>query len=126
MVLRTWHIESAVVAAFLCLIVVLSTILTGTDWREEAIGCLALFFAHGRNSIMFRLTEAQAKVAGHDPHKVVCWRWAGAYFLAAELCWSAYFIRHGAWAALSGVVLFVSYAQWRTWYVRRAKAKTST
>ncbi len=126
MVLRTWHIESAVVAAFLCLIVVLSTVLTGTDWREEAIGCLALFFAHGRNSIMFRLTEAQAKVADQDPHKVACWRWAGAYFLAAELCWAIYFVRHHAWAALSGVVLFVGYAKWRSVYVRRTRAKTPT
>jgi hypothetical protein len=122
MTLRTWHYESAVVAVFLGLIVVLSTLLTGSDWREEAIGCLALFFAHGRNSIMFRMTEAQAKVADHDPHKVSCWRWAGFYFLAAEACWSVYFIRHGAWAALSGVVVFVGYAQWRTWYTRRARA----
>ena len=119
MVLRTWHIESAVVALFLYSIVVLSTILTGSDWREESVGCLALFFSHGRNSIMFRMTEAQAKVADHDPHKVVCWRWAGFYFLAAESAWAIYFVRHHAWAALSGVVLFVGYAQWRTVYVRR-------
>ena len=62
MVLRTWHIESAVVALFLCSIVV--------------------------------------------------------------LCWAVYFCRHGAWAALSGVVLFVGYAQWRNWYGRRTRARS--
>ena len=71
MVLRTWRIESAVVAAFLCLIVVLSTVLTGTDWREEAIGCLALFFAHafvtsqyGKNCIAIGQDETAAQMMG--------------------------------------------------------------
>jgi hypothetical protein len=112
--LRTWHWETLAVMA-LCAAVVL---LSGND-PIEWVGFAALTLAHGRNSIMFRLAEAQQRVSPLDPHHVSCWKWNSVYFFGAECCWAVYFGWHYAWSGLVGVGIFLGYGQWRRWYASR-------
>jgi hypothetical protein len=112
--LRTWHYETLVVCALVAAVVILS----GND-PVEWVGFAALTLAHGRNSVMFRLTEAQQHSNPVDPHHVECWRWNTIYFLLAECFWAGYFVLHRSWAALAGVAIFVGHGQWRRWYGRR-------
>jgi hypothetical protein len=111
--LRTWHYETIVVSLFLALVVIFSG-----NKPEEWVGFAALVLAHGRNSIMFRMSEQQARLnptsAEDAKHHVECHHWSRRYFLMAEACWAAYFIWHKAWAALAGVVVFVGYGLWRS------------
>ena len=116
--LRMWHYETLVVCALVAAVVILS----GND-PVEWVGFAALTLAHGRNSVMFRLTEAQQKSSPVDPHHVECWRWNTIYFLLAECFWAGYFVLHRSWAALAGVAIFVGYGQWRRWYGRRVSKK---
>lgn len=113
--LRLWHYETTVVFAFIAAIVLLSG-----NKPIEWVGFTALALNHGRNSVMFRFVEMQQKLAPADPHHVECWRWNQYYFLLGEVFWAAYFILHHSWAALSGVVVFVGYAQWRKFRSRKA------
>jgi hypothetical protein len=112
--LRMWHYETLAVCALVAAVVILS----GND-SVEWVGFAALTLAHGRNSVMFRLTEAQQHSNPVDPHHVECWRWNTIYFLLAECFWAGYFVLHRSWAALAGVAIFVGYGQWRRWYGRR-------
>lgn len=109
--LRMWHYETLAVVHLVAAVVILS----GND-PVEWVGFAALTLAHGRNSVMFRLTEAQQRSSPVDPHHVECWRWNTIYFLLAECFWAGYFILHRSWAALAGVAIFVGYGQWRRWY----------
>jgi hypothetical protein len=113
--LRMWHYETLAV----CTLVAAVVILSGSD-PVEWVGFAALTLAHGRNSVMFRLTEAQQRSSPVDPHHVECWRWNTIYFLLAECFWAGYFVLHRSWAALAGVAIFVGYGQWRRWYGRRS------
>jgi hypothetical protein len=112
--LRMWHYETLAVCALVAAVVILS----GND-PVEWVGFAALTLAHGRNSVMFRLTEVQQRSSPVDPHHVECWRWNTIYFLLAECFWAGYFVLHRSWAALAGVAIFVGYGQWRRWYGRR-------
>ena len=116
--LRVWHYETLAVMVLVAAVVVLS----GDD-PTEWVGFAALTLAHGRNSVMFRFSEAQRRASQLDPHHVQCWAWAGRYFLLAECFWAAYFILHRSWAALAGVGIFLGYGQWRKWYGRRKKVR---
>ena len=113
--LRMWHYETLAVCALVAAVVILS----GNE-PVEWVGFAALTLAHGRNSVMFRLTEAQQRSSPVDPHHVECWRWNTVYFLLAECFWAGYFVLHRSWAALAGVTIFVGYGQWRRWYGRRS------
>lgn len=108
---RMWHLET--IAVMICVAMVI--LLFGNS-PVEWVGFAALSLAHGRNSIMFRLSEGQEKSTPLDPHHVECGRWIPVYFFGSELCWAAYFLLHRSWAALAGVAIFVSYGQWRRWY----------
>jgi hypothetical protein len=104
--LRTWHYETLVVMAAVAVVVIVSG---GSP--VEWCGWAALVLAHGRNSILARLAEAQER----EDHRVECARWARRYLLLAEACWAVYFVAHRSWAALCGVAVFAGYAQWRAW-----------
>lgn len=110
---RMWHLET--IAVMIC--VSLVVLVFGND-PVEWVGFAALTLAHGRNSIMFRLSEEQEKSTPLDPHHVECGRWTPVYFFGSELCWATYFLLHRSWAALAGVAIFVSYGQWRRWYAK--------
>lgn len=109
--LRTWHYETLAVMALVAAVVIISGG-SSIEW----CGWAALVLAHGRNSILARLTEAQHK----DDHRVACARWAMRYLLLAEMCWAVYFIAHQSWAALCGVAVFTGFAQWRQWRTKSA------
>lgn len=113
---RMWHLET--IAVMICVSMVV--LVFGND-PVEWVGFAALTLAHGRNSIMFRLSEEQEKSTPLDPHHVECGRWIPVYFFGSELCWAAYFLLHHSWAALAGVAIFVSYGQWRRWYAKWRK-----
>jgi hypothetical protein len=115
---RMWHLET--IAVMICVSMVV--LVFGND-PVEWVGFAALTLAHGRNSIMFRLSEEQEKSTPLDPHHVECGRWIPVYFFGSELCWAAYFLLHRSWAALAGVAIFVSYGQWRRWYGRKKRAE---
>lgn len=115
--LRMWHWETLAVMAAVYIVIGVAG-----DSPGEWIGFSALVFAHGRNSVMFRLTEQQRQTAPVDPHHVECWRWNGIYFVLGEAFWGLYFIYHESWAGLAGVGIFSGYAQWRRWYTRRQSA----
>lgn len=116
--LRVWQWETmAVMAAVYIVIVVAGN--SPTEW----IGFAAIVFAHGRNSVMFRLTEQQRLSAATDPHHVECWRWNGIYFVLGEAFWSLYFIDHKSWAGLAAVGIFLGYERWRRWYAGRQAKK---
>jgi len=112
--LRMWHYETMAVALFIAAVVIVSG-----NHHDEWIGFAALMFSHGRNSVMFRLTESQSKITAQDPHHVECWVWNTYYFLLGEAYWALYFYKHESWAALCGVVVFVGYSRWRAWYGKR-------
>lgn len=113
---RMWHLET--IAVMICVALVI--LLFGNS-PVEWVGFAALSLAHGRNSIMFRLSEGQEKSTSLDPHHVECGRWIPVYFFGSELCWATYFLLHRSWAALAGVAIFVSYGQWRRWYAKWRK-----
>lgn len=117
--LRTWHYETLSVAAILVAVVLISG-----NKSSEWVGFAALMLAHGRNSVMFRLAEAQAAPTVGGQH-VDCYPWARTYFLASEAFWAYYFIDHKAWAALAGVGIFVGFERWRSWYQKQRNKRPS-
>ena len=107
----TWRAEMTVVAA------VLATVTTAThgDWRAWVAAC-AVLMSFGHAQVADRLAEREA----HRERPVVeCYRKAARYFIAKEILWFAFFVSTGAWAALAGVVLFMAYPPWRSFYRRR-------
>jgi hypothetical protein len=113
--LKTWMIESAVVFAILATV----SILTGNRWVEW-IGTFAVLFTFNHASVSNRLEEMEAerhKATGKAA--VDCYKWSTRYFILKECLWFAYFILHQSYAALVGVILFLIYPFWRTWYRKR-------
>jgi len=110
-VIRTWHVELAVVGAVLAAI----TVSTGSrlvDW----LACVAVLasFCHGQ--VSDRLAEAQATAVA----PVHCHRWSGRYWLLKESAWIGYFSLQGSWAGVAGAAIFAAYPGWRRW--RRTRA----
>lgn len=109
--IRTWHIENAVVVAAL-----ITTAIVSGGTITEWIGAAAVFcgFCHG--SIAERLREREA--ARPSP-AVECYHLLGRFFLAREILWTAYFVLLDAWSALVGCALFAAYPLWRRWWRAR-------
>ena len=118
--LRLWHWETLVVMSAVYLVIGIAG-----DSPGEWIGFAALVFAHGRNSVMFRLAEQQRESSPVDPHHVECWRWNLVYFCLGEGFWAFYFTYHESWAGLAGVGIFAGYAQWRRYYTKRQARLTA-
>lgn len=115
--LRMWHWETLVIMA-----AVASIIGSATNNPLEWLGFAALCYSHGRNSVMFRLVEAQKRNVSSSSigaHHVECYAWANVYFVLGELHWAAYFGYFQNWAGLAGVGVFTLYAQWRRWWVKQ-------
>lgn len=108
--IRTWHIETAVVYA------VLATVVVATGGGTiEWVGAAAVALSFGHASISVRLAEREA---AREVPTVHCHRWMTRYFLAKEALWCAYFLALGAWSALVGVGLFIAYPIWRRYWRR--------
>lgn len=119
--LRVWQWETLAVMAAVYIVIAVAGNSPG-EW----IGFAALVFAHGRNSVMFRLAEQQRASMPADPHHVECWRWNLVYFCLGEGFWALYFTYHESWAGLAGVGIFSAYAQWRRYYTGRQARLAAT
>jgi hypothetical protein len=87
---------------------------TGSAWLE-LVGAVAVLLTFAHAQVADRMTEREARRSRPEVH---CWRWSRRYFVAKEVLWFAYFAIHGSWSALVGVVVFLLYPLWRTWYRR--------
>jgi hypothetical protein len=110
-VIRTWQIETAVVALALALTVAF----TGGHWVEWC-GALAVLATFGHASVTERLVERESNRARPE---VDCHRWSRRYWVTKECAWLVYFIAQDCWSALVGVGVFLAYPLWRSWYRRR-------
>lgn len=109
--MKTWHVEMAVVAAVLSLVVIASS-----GGPVEWIGAGAVVLSFGHAQVADRLAEREAARVAPS---VDCHRWATRYLVGKESLWLAYFVLHHSWSALAGVGLFLVYSPWRAWWRRR-------
>lgn len=115
--MKTWHFEHAVVISVLAAV----WLATGHASRES-LGSLAVYLAFGHASVGERLREREAAraVPSVECHRASTW-----YFVGKELCWAAYFLLSGTYAALVGCAVFAAYPLWRR-YWRRVHPMQST
>lgn len=106
--LKTWHLETSVVASILLVVALVS----GGDWLE-LLGVAAVVMTFGHASISNRLVEREAI---REVVTVECHRSLNRYWVGKEILWAVLFAAHGAWSALAGVALFLIYPFWRKWY----------
>jgi hypothetical protein len=116
--LKTWHLESALVA----IILIVVNLFLANHWYEW-IGALAVWLSFGHASISFRMEEAEAirEVENGKPN-VECYKWLGRYYLAKEASWFLYFSILSAYSALVGVFVFLLYPYWRKFWTKRKMA----
>jgi len=112
MKMRTWYFEYAVVG------IILATVVIATGNKPiEWIGAVAVFFTFGHAAISFRMAE---QVAYHEEKTgqtiIHCYRWSKRYFVMKEALWFTYFAFLGAWSAIVGVVIFLLYPLWRSYW----------
>lgn len=110
--IRTWHIEAAVVALVLLVVAFVS----GGGW-VEVVGAGAVLAGFMHCQIADRLHEAHEASLGKPP--VECARWMWRYWVAKEALWIGYFVAHHSYSALAGCVLFAAYPLWRRWWRSR-------
>lgn len=103
--IRTWHIENAVVALTLGSVVAI----TGGRWIEW-VGAAAVFCGFCHASIAERMREREA---ARPVPSVECHRLSTVFFLLKEAGWLVYFIALHAWSALVGCGIFIAYPLWR-------------
>jgi hypothetical protein len=116
--MRTWHIETAVVA------IVLATVAIASGGGPlELVGAGAVVLSFGHASIGSRLAEREAARAVVT---VECHRNLVRYFVGKEVLWAGYFVAHGSWSALAGVALFLAYPVWRRWWRARHPLRPET
>jgi hypothetical protein len=108
---KTWHVEMAVVATILLLVVLVTH---GGPLELVGAGAVLLSFAHGQ--VADRLAEREAS---RKHPSVDCHRWASRYFVGKESLWLLYFVAHHSWSALAGVGLFLVYTPWRRFWRAR-------
>lgn len=97
--IRTWHIEMAIVAA-----VLLAVVLVTHGGALELVGAGAVLLSFGHAQVADRLAEREASRAMPS---VDCHRWATRYLIGKESLWLVYFVLHHSWSALAGVGLFL-------------------
>ena len=110
--IRTYVIEYAVIAIVLITVAIVSK----KGWVEW-LGVLAVFLTFGHASIAERLREREAlRHQARSDIEVACYWKLPYYFYAKELVWLVYFILIGASSAIAGVVVFLIYTPWRSYY----------
>lgn len=109
--MKTWHLETAVVATVLTAVALVSG-----GGALELLGAGAVLLSFGHASIGDRLAEREA---ARPVASVECHRSLVRYWIGKEILWAAYFVAHGSWAAIAGVALFLLHPVWRRWYRRR-------
>src|SRR5688572_20481526 len=106
MKLRTWHLETLVVATTL----IVRNIVTRKGGWVEWVGAAAVLVNFGHASIADRMAAKQAEMVKPD---VECYRLANWYYLNKEFLWLLYFVLKGSYSALVGCVVFILYPVWR-------------
>lgn len=129
MKLRTWHVETVVVAV--PLLVVTAT----HGWRlADLLGTGAVILSFGHASISDRLAEKErlAESAKHlfgDVYRslpsVECHKHLHHYWIGKEIAWASAFIASRNWTALIGCAVFLVHPVWRRWYRTRYPAMRS-
>lgn len=115
--MKTWQVEMLVVAA-----VLVGVVLSTHRYADpvEWIGAGAVLLSFGHAQVADRLAENMAFTARATgvggQISVECFRWANRYLVGKEALWFVYFVMHGAYSALAGVVLFIAYPFWRAWW----------
>jgi len=104
--IRTWHVEAAVVGLVLLVVAIISG-----GHPAEFIGAGAVLLAFMHCQIADRLHEQQA----FSP-SVECREWMWRYWVAKEALFIAYFVLHESYAAIAGAALFAAYPFWRRWW----------
>lgn len=108
--IKTWHIENAVVIA------VLAVVWAATGCKPiEALGSAAVFCGFCCASIGARLTEREAQ---REKPSVECHRLFWWFFVIKEIAWAVYFAVQGSWSALVGCAVFAAYPAWRALWRR--------
>ena len=102
---KTWHIENAVVAVALLIVWACSG-----HRAIELVGCAAVFCGFCHASIAERMREREA---ARDVPSVECHRQSTWFFVTKEVAWLAYFVAMHAYSALVGCVLFAAYPLYR-------------
>lgn len=115
---RMWHVETLVVMLIMSAVAIAS----GNN-LVEWIGFSALCLAHGRNSVMIRMSESQVAHDAGNPHHVECHAWATWYLWFGEVFWACYFLAHKSWSALCGVGVFALFPIWRRWYSKSKRTR---
>ncbi|MFN8306238.1 MAG: hypothetical protein U0T79_05655 [Ferruginibacter sp.] len=111
--MRTWMIESLVVAVLLAATVLLKPF----QWQELICGMAVLVtFMHAQ--VADRMQEKQAQQAKPDVH---CYKWTARYFLLKESLWILFFVSIRSYAALAGSIVFFLYPFWRKLYNGRLR-----
>lgn len=110
---KTWHIESLVV------LLILGVQLFFVEFSaQEIIGSLAVWLTFMHAQVSDRMQEKMAQQAKPD---VDCFRWSNRYFMSKELLWIMYFAMTGAYAAITGALVFFLYPLWRKCYRTKLK-----
>lgn len=109
--IRTWHIEIAVVA-----IVLVAVAAASGGGAIELLGAGAVVLTFGHAQVAERLAEREA---ARTRPTVACHPWATRYLVGKETLWCVYFVLHHSWSALAGVGLFLAYPVWRRWWRQR-------
>ena len=109
--MKPWMGGLAAVAGVLVAVAIAS----GGGW-VELLGATAVTLSFAHAQVADRLAEVDA---AREVPAVDCNAWATRYLLAKEVCWCGYFVALGAWSALVGVGMFLTYPVWRRWWRAR-------
>lgn len=115
--MKTWKIETLVVAAILLAV----NFFTHRLFTIEILASIAVLLSFGYASIGDRLLEQEAARA--EP-QVECYRKMQYYFMGKEFFWFLYFLLNHSYSALTGVLIFFAYPIWRRIYRKHIKALT--
>lgn len=111
--MKTWKIETFVVA-----VVLVAQMLFTEFSTQEIIGSLAVLITFMHASVADRMQE---KMAAQTNPEVECHKWLNRYFMSKEVLWIIYFILTGAFAAITGAIVFFLYPLWRKYYRKKIK-----
>ena len=105
MKIRTWQIESLIVAVVLYLV----WFFTGHT-ATDLLAANAVLFTFKHAQVADRMVEQQAIMVSPDVH---CHQKANVYYLVKEVLWVGFFLSAHSWAALVGCGVFLFYPLWR-------------
>lgn len=111
--IKTWIYEAGVAAILLIVSVILNNISF-----EAVLSAVAVFYSFMHIQISDRLQEQEAMKIHVS---VECHDKLNRYLVLKEVLWIMFFILSGAYPALLGCILFISYPLWRKYYRTKIK-----